>query len=284
MNAQRFSALIRLTRLDRPIGTFLLLWPTLWALWLAGDGHPDPTIVLIFIVGVFVMRSAGCVINDYADRHWDGKVERTQSRPMATGEIDEKTALVTFFVLLGLALALVLQLDIKTIKLSLFAVVIASVYPFTKRVTQLPQVVLGVAFSWGIPMAFMAHQGTVPLEGWLLFLANMLWVVAYDTIYAVVDRQDDLKAGIKSTAILFGHWARPIIVILQLSALALLSWLSESYQLSWHFQLGLGLALFTLIYQQWLMSSGEPQKTFTAFLNNNWTGAFVFIGILLGSL
>ena len=215
--AQLISPYLRLTRVDRPIGALLLLWPTLWALWLAGDGHPPANIVLIFIVGTFVMRAAGCAINDFADRNVDGKVARSQNRPMATGELNARQAVFTFIGLSVLGLMLVSQLNTATIQLSVGAIAIVVVYPFCKRFTQLPQLVLGVAFSWGIPMAYTAIQNALSFETWVIFLANFCWIVAYDTQLAMADREDDLKVGIKSTAILFGEWDRLIIGLLHLS-------------------------------------------------------------------
>ncbi len=277
-------AFIRLMRIDRPIGTLLLLWPTLWAVWIAGMGRPDASIALIFIAGVFVMRSAGCVINDYADRHWDKLVERTQDRPLTTQEITEKQALTLFVALLLLALLLVLQLNRTTIVLSLGAVAIASIYPFTKRFSNLPQLVLGIAFSWGIPMAFTAQEAPLwPIVVWLI-AANVFWVVAYDTVYAVVDRPDDLKAGIKSTAILFGRYDRAIIFALHLASLACLLMIGKQLDLSWHYYLGLAFALANACGQQWLMRIYEPAPTFKAFLSNSWYGAFVFCGLVLSLL
>lgn len=271
-------------RVDRPIGTLLLLWPTLWALWIAGGGHPDPDIVLIFVAGVFVMRAAGCVINDYADRDFDAHVERTRGRPLASGEITAKQALILFFALLFVALLLVLQLNRLTIGLAFFGAAIAALYPFTKRFTQLPQFVLGVAFAWGIPMAFSALTGRLPPDAWLLLAANLLWVVAYDTLYAMVDRPDDLEIGIKSTAILFGRHDRLLVGLFHAGALLLLAFIGWRNALSWHYYLGLLFAGSTAVYQQYLCRERERQPCFQAFLNNSWFGAFAFAGILLAYL
>ena len=278
-----YFAYLQLMRMDRPIGTFLLLWPTLWALWLAGHGDPDSDIVVIFIVGTFLMRAAGCVINDFADRNFDHQVARTQNRPMATGKISSRSALSLFAVLLLLAFALVLLLNGQTIALAFGGVAIAVFYPFVKRFSNLPQFVLGLAFSWGIPMAYTALTGVLPIEAWVVFLANFLWTVAYDTQYAMVDRDDDLKAGIKSTAILFGKWDNTIIGCLQLASLWILYLLGQDLGLDWHFQAGLGLAACFGVYQQYLCKDRERENCFRAFLNNNWFGAMIFIGILLGT-
>ncbi|MCK5360429.1 MAG: 4-hydroxybenzoate octaprenyltransferase [Gammaproteobacteria bacterium] len=273
-----------LMRADRPIGSFLLLWPTLWALWFAGDGQPAAMIVLIFIIGVFVMRSAGCVINDYADRHIDPDVARTCNRPIAAGRVKPREALILFAALCLIALLLALQLNSLTIKLSLVAVLLAASYPFLKRFTHLPQVYLGIAFGWSIPMAFAAQSGHLPATIWLLFLANICWTVAYDTMYAMVDREDDLKIGVMSTAILFGKNDRLIIGILQLSSLALLLWAGLVFERGSYYFIGLLLASFFFIYQQCLIAERDTTRCLQAFLNNNWFGAVVFIGLALDYL
>ena len=275
---------LRLMRMDRPIGTFLLLWPTLWALWLASDGHPDPNIVLIFIAGTFVMRAAGCAINDYADRDFDAHVERTSGRPLATGELSPNRALAVFFTLLALAFFLVIQLNFKTVLLSVAGALVAALYPFTKRVTHLPQLVLGIAFSWGIPMSYTALTDALPWEAWILFLANFAWIVAYDTQYAMADREDDLVIGVKSTAILFGKYDNLIVGLLHVITLVILAALGQAKGMSWHFYLGLTAAAMFAIYQQYLCRDRDRQRCFSAFLNNNWFGAMVFIGIVLGQL
>jgi len=284
MSSPKLSAYVRLMRLDRPIGTFLLLWPTLWALWIAGNGQPQANIVLILTLGVYVMRAAGCVINDYADRNFDGRVERTRHRPLATGELSVQNALITFLALLLIALILVLQLNRESLYVALFALSIAALYPFSKRFTYLPQFVLGVAFSMGIPMAFTAHHESIPAVAWWLVLANLLWVVAYDTIYAMVDREDDLKIGIKSTAILFGRFDRLLVILFSLASLLVLAWIGQSQGFNQYYFAGLVLALINLLYQQWLMKSGDHKLEFDAFLSNNWLGAFVFSGLLLNYL
>ena len=268
----------QLMRMDKPIGIYLLLWPTWWALWLASDGIPAAGVFCVFSLGVVLMRSAGCVINDFADRNVDGQVERTKHRPLATGAVSSREALQLFGLLLVCAASLLIFLNNQTRLLALVAVVLASSYPFMKRYTHLPQVVLGAAYSWGIPMAFMAIQGEVPLYGWLLYLANLCWTVAYDTFYALVDRSDDLQVGIKSTAILFGSYAQPIIVLLQLVFLALLSYLASLISLHWPFYLGLGLAALAFAYQHYLARQSR-QGAFHAFLHNHYVGLFIFTGL-----
>lgn len=268
----------QLTRMDKPIGIYLLLWPTWWALWLAAEGVPDVVILLVFTAGVILMRAAGCVINDFADRKVDGKVERTRGRPLATGVVSATEALQLFGLLLLLAAALLLFLNQSTRMLALIAVALASCYPFMKRYTHLPQVVLGAAYSWGIPMAFMALQGNVPWYAWLLYLANLCWTVAYDTFYALVDKPDDLNAGIKSTAILFGRFAQQIIALLQFSFLVMLAAIGYVTQLSWPFFLALILTLPAFIYQHYLAKQSRA-GAFKAFLHNHYVGLIIFIGL-----
>ncbi len=281
---EKLKQYLLLMRADRPIGSFLLLWPTLWSLWLAGDGQPSAVIVLIFIVGVFVMRSAGCVINDYADRHIDPDVKRTCNRPIASGRVKPREALILFTVLCLIALLLVLQLNSLTIKLSVVAVLLAASYPFMKRVTHLPQVYLGIAFGWSIPMAFAAQSGQLPAAIWLLFLANICWTIAYDTMYAMVDREDDLKIGVMSTAILFGKNDRLIIGKLQLLTIGLLLWIGFLFDRGSFFYAGLLFASLFFLYQQWLIADRDTTRCLQAFLNNNWFGAVVFIGLALDYL
>ncbi|OPX55660.1 4-hydroxybenzoate polyprenyltransferase [Oceanospirillum multiglobuliferum] len=271
---------LQLMRVDRPIGTYLLLWPTLWALWIAAEGFPKWDVLLIFILGVIVMRAAGCVINDYADRNFDGKVERTRNRPLATGAVSAKEALTLFFILCFIAFLLVLLTNSLTIMLSFGGVLLAALYPFMKRYTHLPQVVLGAAFSWAIPMAYAAQTGTVPIEAWLLFCANLLWTVAYDTQYAMVDRNDDVKIGIKSTAILFGELDRHIIILLQALAVTALLIVAINKSLGLLFYFGLAVAIALFIYQGRLTWQRERQACFQAFLNNHWAGLFILIGII----
>ncbi len=272
---------MRLMRLDKPVGNFLLLWPTLWALWLANAGHPNPFIVTVFVLGVFLMRAAGCVINDFADRKVDGFVKRTALRPLATGEISSKHALILFFSLITCAFILVLSLDWQTIGLSFVALILAIIYPFMKRYTHFPQVFLGAAFGWAIPMVYMASLGTIPTEAWLLFLANVCWVVAYDTMYAMVDYEDDLKVGIKSTAVLFGRLNNFWIGLFQLMFFGLMLKLGWSYQLNSYYFTGLAMAFALAVYHQILITHWLPQSCFKAFLNNNMLGAIIFIGLVL---
>ncbi|MGL4204682.1 MAG: 4-hydroxybenzoate octaprenyltransferase [Aeromonadaceae bacterium] len=269
----------QLARLDRPIGSLLLLWPTLWSLWLASSGLPSPWLLLVFTLGVFLMRSAGCVINDYADRHVDGFVRRTAQRPLPAGRLSTKQALRFLLLLLVLALSLVLTLNPFTILLSLVGLGLALIYPFMKRVTHLPQLVLGLAFSWSIPMAWAAATDTLTAScGWL-FLANCCWTIAYDTYYAMVDREDDLQIGVKSTAILFGRHDRLIIGLLQSAMLAILSWVGVVQALAWPYYLGLLGAAGLFCYQQWLVRGREREACFQAFLHNNWVGMVIFLGM-----
>jgi 4-hydroxybenzoate polyprenyltransferase len=267
-------------RADKPIGIYLLLWPTIWALWIAAQGTPPWSILLVFVAGVIVMRSAGCVINDYADRKVDGSVARTATRPLATGEISEKEALGLFFLLILFAFVLVLTLNWQTIVLSFGALVLATIYPFMKRYTHLPQVVLGAAFSWSIPMAFMAVTGQIGWQAWLLFLANVCWTTAYDTQYAMVDREDDLKIGVKSTAILFGQYDRLIIAILQFFSLVLILFVSINQQLGWPMYLALGISAGLFVYQQWLIRARVREACFKAFLHNHYVGLVIALGII----
>ncbi|MDH5573005.1 MAG: 4-hydroxybenzoate octaprenyltransferase, partial [Gammaproteobacteria bacterium] len=261
-----------LTRLNRPIGILLLLWPTCWALWVAAQGWPDISILLIFLFGVLLMRSAGCVINDFADREFDPKVSRTQYRPIATGKVKPKEALIVFAVLCLLAFVLVLFLNRLTIQLSFVALGLAAIYPFMKRYTHLPQVVLGMAFGWAIPMAFAAQTGDIPRAAWLMFVINIIWSMIYDTMYAMVDREDDLKAGVKSTAILFADADKVIIGILQISMLLGLILLGQQLELASAYYIGVLIAAGLSLYQQYLIRSRLPKECFKAFLNNNWLG------------
>ncbi|AYC34868.1 4-hydroxybenzoate octaprenyltransferase [Pseudomonas cavernae] len=271
---------IQLMRLDKPIGIYLLLWPTLWALWIAGQGAPSGKNLLIFVVGVILMRAAGCVINDYADRDFDGHVRRTQARPLAAGKISAKEALVLFATLVAASFGLVLFTNATTIWLSFGGLALAACYPFMKRYTFYPQVVLGAAFSWGMPMAFTAETGALPAAAWLLYLANLLWTVAYDTYYAMTDRDDDLKIGVKSTAILFGDADRLIIASLQSLALFCLLLAGNRFELGGYFHLGLLAAAACFVWEYWSTRTREPQACFQAFLHNHWAGLAIFIGIV----
>lgn len=270
-----------LTRLHKPIGIFLLLWPALWALWVAGEGRPEPGVLMVFVLGVILMRSAGCVINDYADRSVDPYVERTQDRPIAAGRVSPHEALWLFAVLVLAAFVLVLFMNTLTIALSFVGVALAALYPFMKRYTYLPQVVLGAAFGWAVPMAFAAQTGTVPVEAWLFFIATVLWATAYDTMYAMVDREDDIRIGVKSTAILFGDLDKLIIGVIQGLVLLALGMAGHRLQLSAFYYLGLTLAAALAVYQQYLIRGRERAACFQAFLNNNWFGAAVFAGLAL---
>ncbi|MBQ4877018.1 4-hydroxybenzoate octaprenyltransferase [Pseudoalteromonas luteoviolacea] len=272
----------QLMRIDKPIGTFLLLWPTMWSLWLASEGMPSFLHIVVFGAGTFMMRSAGCVINDYADRKVDGSVKRTAMRPLARGAVSEKEALTLFFVLVLLSFLLVLTLNWQTIALSVGGVLLAALYPFMKRYTHLPQVILGAAFSWGIPMSFMAATGEVPLVAWLLFIANVLWTVAYDTMYAMVDRDDDVKIGVKSTAILFGKWDRHIIALLNICFLMCMLIVGVHFMLGTWYWATLIIATMMLVYLQREIVERNRDACFKAFLNNNYVGLTIFIGVLLG--
>ncbi|WP_302139970.1 4-hydroxybenzoate octaprenyltransferase [Halomonas alkalicola] len=277
----RVPDFLQLMRLNRPIGTWLLMWPTLWALWVAAEGIPGRRVLLIFIAGVYLMRAAGCVVNDYADRHFDGHVKRTRLRPLATGRISEGEAQALFLILVMAAFVLVLFTNLFTVMLSLVGVALAFIYPFMKRYTHLPQLFLGAAFSWAIPMAFGAVLGHVPFEAWLLFAANVAWTVAYDTQYAMVDRDDDLKIGIKSTAVLFGRADRLMIGLLQGLTLLLLAWAGLRLGFGGFFWLGLAGMAATFVHQQFLIRERERDPCFQAFLNNHWSGLLVFAGIAL---
>jgi len=270
-----------LMRLHRPIGVLLLLWPTLWALWLAADGRPDTRMVMIFVLGVILMRSAGCVINDYADRNFDRHVRRTRDRPLTAERVTVREALTLFGFLSGASFILVLQLNRLTVALSLAGALLTVAYPFMKRYTHLAQFYLGLAYSWGVVLAFAAETERVPLIAWLTFAANLCWVIAYDTEYAMVDREDDLKIGIKSTAILFGSWDRFMVGISHGLALLLLALVGYLAVLGSWYYLGLIAAACIALYQQYLLRGREPQRCFQAFLNNNWFGASIFIGLVL---
>lgn len=280
----RLPDFLALARFDRPIGIWLLLWPTLWAVYIAGDGHPPLHIIAVFSLGVVLMRAAGCVINDIADRDLDGQVRRTRERPLASGRIRAKEAAVFFIVLLALAAALLLFLNRATFYWSLGAVGLASLYPFMKRFTHLPQVVLGAAFSWGIPMAFVAQGKTPGPECWLIFAGNLCWTVAYDTYYAMADRDDDLRAGIKSTAILFGDMDLMIIGSLQGLFLLSLWMLGGRLDLGWPFLVALLAAATLFGWEFRLAGDREPGPCLQAFLHNHWIGAVIFAGVFLAYL
>ena len=277
----RFREYALLMRLHRPIGILLLLWPTLWALWIAGLGQPDRLVFTVFVLGVVLMRSAGCVMNDYADREFDPHVERTSDRPIAAGRVSPKEALALFVVLCLIAFALVLTMNRLTIMLSFAGAFLAATYPFMKRFTSLPQFYLGAAFGWSIPMAFAAQTGAVPPIAWMLFAANIFWSVAYDTAYAMVDREDDLKVGVKSTAILFGAQDRLMVGLSHVVTLGLLVFTGFIAGLGMLYYAGLAVAAGFATYQQYLMRDRTRDGCFRAFLNNNWFGAAVFAGLML---
>ncbi|MFC0267177.1 4-hydroxybenzoate octaprenyltransferase [Kushneria aurantia] len=279
----RLPDFLRLARLDRPIGTWLLMWPTLAALWLAADGLPERRNLLIFVAGVYVMRAAGCVINDYADRHFDAHVQRTHDRPLATGRISEREALTLFAALLVIAFVLVCFTNLFTIVLSLGGAALAICYPFMKRYTHFPQVVLGAAFGWSIPMAFGAEQQAVPAVAWWLFFANIAWTLVYDTWYAMVDRDDDVKIGIRSTAVLFGRFDLLLQAALQVMTLLLLAVVGQSAGLGGFYWVALGAIAVIFAWQQYLCRQRSREGCFRAFLNNHWVGIVLFAGVALAS-
>ncbi|MEN4872242.1 4-hydroxybenzoate octaprenyltransferase [Kosakonia cowanii] len=280
----KLLAFHRLMRTDKPIGALLLLWPTLWALWVATPGVPPLWILLVFVAGVWLMRAAGCVVNDYADRKFDGHVKRTANRPLPSGAVTENEARGLFIILVLLAFALVLTLNLMTILLSVAALGLAWIYPFMKRYTHLPQVVLGAAFGWSIPMAFAAVSESVPLSCWIMFFANILWAVAYDTEYAMVDRDDDVKIGIKSTAILFGRHDKLIIGILQVLVMAMMAAVGWLNGLGWIYYATVLVAGALFVYQQVLIAGRERDACFKAFLNNNYVGLVLFLGLAVSYL
>ena len=277
---QRVYQYALLARLHKPIGIFLLLWPTLWALWIAAEGVPDPEILTVFVLGVIFMRSAGCVINDYADREIDPRVNRTKDRPIAAGRVSPDEAMLLFMALCFSAFLLVLTMNTFTILLSLGGVLLAGIYPFMKRYTHMPQVVLGMAFGWSVPMAFAAQTNSVPKIAWLIYVVTVLWTVIYDTMYAMADRMDDLKIGVKSTAILFGDADRFIIGILQAMMLFALYLVGEQAQLGYIYNIAVLVAAALMVYHQFLIRHRLPALCISAFLNNSWLGAVIFAGIV----
>jgi len=276
----RLRLYAELIRFHRPIGTYLLLWPTLWALAIAGEGGPDGWVLFVFVCGVFLMRSAGCAINDYADRDIDRHVARTRERPLTSGRITPREALAVFAVLGLLAFVLVLTLNRLTILLSFGGILLAASYPFMKRYHYLPQVHMGAAFGWTVPMAFAAQTDTLPKMAWLLYVATLVWAVAYDTMYSMVDREDDLKIGVKSTAILFGDYDRLMIALLQALFVLAMILVGLDLEFSGVYFIALGVAVLLLAYQQFLINDQVPEHCFSAFLNNHWVGAVVFAGIM----
>lgn len=281
---RRAGAYWRLVRADRPIGIYLLLWPTLWGLWFAAEGIPPAWILLVFVLGTVLMRSAGCAINDFADRNFDAHVERTAQRPLATGEVSAREALVVFALLSLAAFGLVLTLDRQTVALSFVAVLLAALYPFTKRYTHMPQLVLGIAFAWAIPMAFSAVRGDVPPLAWLLFAVTVVWALVYDTLYAMVDRDDDLRIGVKSTAILFGRFDRLAVGLLQLLMLMLLVAAGVAAGRGLWFGLGISVAAVLFAHQQYQVRGRDRAACFRAFLNNHYVGLVLFVGLFLDYL
>ena len=281
---ERIRLYWRLMRFDRPIGIFLLLWPALWALWIAGEGSPRPSVVAVIVAGVVLMRAAGCVINDYADRAVDPHVERTRGRPIAAGLVAPREALYLFIALCLLAFALVLTTNPLTVALSVTGAFLAASYPFMKRYTYFPQAYLGLAFGWAVPMSFAAQTGTIPAVAWSLYGATILWALVYDTMYAMVDREDDLRIGVKSTAILFGDLDRITIAMLQVFMLLMLYAVGRQQGLQTPYFLGLAAAAALGAYQQVLIARRDRAGCFAAFLNNHWLGGVVFAGLALNYL
>ena len=279
---ERIDAYEKLIRLDKPIGILLLLWPTLWALWLSSHGHPDWRIVWIFFMGTVLMRSAGCAINDFADRDFDTHVARTRDRPLAAGRIKPVEALLVAAVLALVSFGLVLQLNAQTIKLSVAALIVAAVYPFTKRFFSLPQVILGVAFGFGIPMAFAAQTHFVPWVAWLLLLANVFWAVAYDTEYAMVDREDDARLGLRTSAITFGRFDVAAVIISYALFLAIMAYAGRMFHIAWPYYAGLAVAAVLVVFQYRMIRERDAQACFRAFRYNNWIGAVIFAGTFAG--
>ncbi|MDH5325523.1 MAG: 4-hydroxybenzoate octaprenyltransferase [Gammaproteobacteria bacterium] len=270
-----------LMRFDRPIGIYLLLWPTLWALWIAGKGFPSVAVTFIFLMGVILMRAGGCIINDYADRGIDMHVSRTQNRPLAMGRVTSKEALSLFVVTCLAAFVLVLFTNTLTILMSVVGLFLAVLYPFTKRYTYMPQAFLGLAFGWSVPMAFAAQTGTVPNEAWLILTATVLWATSYDTMYAMADREDDIRIGVKSTAVLFGEADRLIIAMIQCLFLFTMIVVGEKLELKFYYYIGLGVSTIFLAYQHYLLKDRDPQRCIKAFANNSWLGACIFAGIVM---
>ena len=270
----------QLIRFEKPIGTYLLLWPTLWALAIAAEGNPDGWILFVFSSGIFLMRSAGCAINDYADRDIDRHVARTKERPLTSGKISAREALAVFTILCLIAFALVLTLNTLTILLSIGGVILAATYPYMKRYHYLPQVHLGAAFGWSIPMAFAAQLDALPKQAWLLYVANIIWATAYDTMYGMADREDDLKVGVKSSAILFGEYDRAVVGLLQFLFILALILIGRDLNFGTFYYYALFIAALFLIYEQIMINKRVPVKCFEAFLHNHWVGAIVFAGIM----
>jgi 4-hydroxybenzoate polyprenyltransferase len=279
---RRIEEYALLARLDRPIGTWLLLWPALWGLWIAGAGRPHPRVLIVFVAGVFVMRAAGCVINDYADRNIDPHVRRTRDRPLAARRVAPREALYLFAVLITVALYLVTRLDFLTIKLAFIGAAMTVSYPFVKRIFPMPQLYLGISFGgWSVPMAFAAESGSVPRVAWVLYIAAVMWAAIYDTMYAMVDREDDLKVGVKSSAILFADMDKLLIGVMQAMMLFALVLAGRSMKFGQWYDAGVVAAGLLFLYQQWLIRKREPAGCLKAFFNNQYVGAVIFIGIML---
>ena len=279
---RRIEEYALLARLDRPIGTWLLLWPALWGLWIAGAGRPHPRVLIVFVAGVFVMRAAGCVINDFADRNIDPHVRRTRDRPLAARRVAPREALYLFAVLITVALYLVTRLDLLTIKLAFVGAAMTVSYPFVKRIFPMPQLYLGISFGgWSVPMAFAAESGAVPRVAWVLYIAAVMWAAIYDTMYAMVDREDDLKVGVKSSAILFADMDKLLIGVMQAMMLFALVLAGRSMKFGQWYDAGVIAAGLLFLYQQWLIRKREPAGCLKAFFNNQYVGAVIFIGIML---
>jgi len=281
---EHFSRYARLMRLHKPIGIWLLLWPTLWGLWVASAGQPSELVFVVLVLGTVITRSAGCVINDYADREIDGRVARTADRPVATGEVAPSEALILFAGLMLIALGCVVMLNGLAIFLACIGAVVVVIYPFAKRFVSAPQFVLGIAFAWGVPMAFAAQTEAVPRVGWLMFVAAIVWVVIYDTQYAMADREEDLKIGVRSTAVWLGEMDRAFLAALQLLLIVTLILVGRNAELGFWYYAGLGMAAVLCAYQQYLVKARERARCFRAFLNNAWLGGTIFVGILLDSV
>ncbi len=279
---RRIEEYALLARLDRPIGTWLLMWPALWGLWIAGAGRPQPKVLMVFVAGVFVMRAAGCVINDYADRNIDPHVRRTRDRPLAARRVAPREALCLFAGLITVALYLVTRLDFLTIKLAFIGAAMTISYPFVKRIFPMPQLYLGISFGgWSVPMAFAAESGSVPRVAWVLYIAAVMWAAIYDTMYAMVDREDDLKVGVKSSAILFADMDKLLIGVMQAMMLFALVLAGRSMKFGQWYDAGVVAAGLLFLYQQWLIRKREPAGCLKAFFNNQYVGAVIFVGIML---
>ncbi len=281
LSQDRLGHYIRLIRADKPIGSLLLMWPMLWALWIVSDGKPDAVVLLVFLLGTFLMRSAGCAINDYADRHIDGSVARSKHRPIVSGAVSPQEALLIAAALAICSFLLVLTMNRLTIALSFVGVVLAALYPFSKRITYWPQLVLGLAFGWAVPMVCAAQTGTIDTLGWVIYAAAILWALAYDTMYAMVDREDDLKLGVKSTAVWFGEKDVIAVAVVLLVVLGILLWVGFQWQLGMAYFIGLAGGLIVVGYQLWLIKERDAEKCFRAFLASNYMGLAVFAGLMV---